>query len=122
MPCYWLVPLDAQECKSEVVYASMSTVLHNERTKGEDNSVVIIEFENGVTAVAENSWAKHGGMDDRSEVYGTGGVVYADLFMGNAAISYSKNGYGYAMEKADTTVGWSSRYLKKLSTRDTLMS
>jgi predicted dehydrogenase len=26
--------------------------------------------------------------------------------MGNAAVSYSKNGYGYAMEKADTTVGW----------------
>jgi predicted dehydrogenase len=27
--------------------------------------------------------------------------------MGNAAITYSKNGYGYAMEKADTTQGWS---------------
>ncbi|MEO5889049.1 MAG: Gfo/Idh/MocA family oxidoreductase [Ferruginibacter sp.] len=93
--------------KVKSVYATLSTVLHKGRTKGEDNSVVIIEFENGVTAVAENSWAKHGGMDDKSEVYGTAGVVYADLFMGNAAISYSKNGYGYAMEKADTTVGWS---------------
>jgi len=93
--------------KAKSVYASMSTVYHKERTKGEDNSIVIIEFENGVTAVAENSWAKHGGMDDRSEVHGTGGVIYADLFMGNSAISYSKHGYGYAMEKADTTVGWS---------------
>ena len=93
--------------KVKSVYASMSTVLHGNRTKGEDNSVVILEFENGVTAVAENSWAKHGGMDDKSEVHGTGGVVYADLFMGNAAISYSKSGYGYAMEKADTTIGWS---------------
>jgi myo-inositol 2-dehydrogenase / D-chiro-inositol 1-dehydrogenase len=93
--------------KATSVYASMNTVLHKGRTKGEDNSVVIIEFENGVTAVAENSWAKHGGMDDRSEVHGTGGVVYADLFMGNSAIAYSKHGYGYAMEKADTTVGWS---------------
>ena len=93
--------------KAKSVYASMSTVLHNGRTKGEDNSVVIVEFENGVTAIAENSWAKHGGMDDRSEAYGTEGVVYADLFMGNAAISYSKNGYGYAMEKAGATVGWS---------------
>jgi myo-inositol 2-dehydrogenase / D-chiro-inositol 1-dehydrogenase len=93
--------------KATSVYATMSTVYHKARTKGEDNSVIIIEFENGVTAVAENSWAKHGGMDDKSEVYGTGGVMYADLFMGNAAITYSKNGYGYAMEKADTTVGWS---------------
>lgn len=93
--------------KAISVYATMDTVLHKERTKAEDNSVVIIEFENGVTAVAENSWAKHGGMDDRCEVYGTGGVVYADLFMGNSAIAYSKQGYGYAMEKADTTIGWS---------------
>ena len=88
------------------VSASMSTVLHKGRTKGEDNSIVIVEFENGVTAVAENSWAKHGGMDDRSEVYGTDGVVYADLFIGNAALAYSRKGYGYAMEKADTTIGW----------------
>jgi myo-inositol 2-dehydrogenase / D-chiro-inositol 1-dehydrogenase len=93
--------------KTKSVYASMSTVLHNERTKGEDNTIVIVEFENGVTAVAEDSWAKHGGMDDRCEVHGTGGVMYADLFMGNSAITYSKNGYGYAMEKADTTTGWS---------------
>src|SRR5688572_12915064 len=96
-----------KNAKATSVYASMSTVLHQVRTKAEDNTVMIIEFENGVTAVAENSWAKHGGMDDRSEVHGTGGVIYADLFMGNAAIAYSKNGFGYAMEKADTTVGWS---------------
>lgn len=96
-----------KNAKVKSVFASMSTVLHKGRTKGEDNSVVVVEFENGVTGIAENSWAKHGGMDDRSEVYGTGGVVYADLFMGNSAVSYSKNGYGYAMEKADTTVGWS---------------
>lgn len=88
------------------VYATMSTVLHHNRTKGEDNSVVIVEFENGVTAIAENSWAKQGGMDDFCEVFGDGGVIYADLFRGNAAVSYSKHGYGYAMEKADTTVGW----------------
>ena len=96
-----------QSAKVKSVYASMSTVLHKKRTKGEDNSIMIIEFENGVTCVAENSWAKHGGMDDKSEVHGTGGVVYADLFMGNAALAYSKNGFGYAMEKADTTMGWS---------------
>jgi len=101
--CRWMV----KNAKVKSVYAALSTVLHGERTKADDNSIVIIEFENGVTAIAENSWAKHGGMDDRCEVYGTGGVVYADLFMGNAAIAYSKNGYGYAMEKADSTVGWS---------------
>ncbi|MFX1703909.1 Gfo/Idh/MocA family oxidoreductase [Chitinophaga sp. CC14] len=93
--------------KALSVTASMKTVLHKERTKGEDNSIVIIEFENGVTGVVENSWAKQGGMDDRSEIHGTDGVVYADLFTGNSVLAYSKNGYGYAMEKTDTTVGWS---------------
>ena len=101
--CRWMLKNE----KVISVYANMNTVLHNKRTNAEDNSVVIIEFESGVTAVLENSWAKHGGMDDRCEVYGTGGVIYADLFMGNAAITYSKEGYGYAMEKAGTTAGWS---------------
>jgi myo-inositol 2-dehydrogenase / D-chiro-inositol 1-dehydrogenase len=93
--------------KVQSVYATMKTVLHQDRTKGEDNSVIIVEFENGVTAVAENSWAKHGGMDDRCEIHGSAGVIYADLFMGNSALTYSRNGFGYAMEKADTTQGWS---------------
>jgi len=93
--------------KVKSVMGTMNTFLHQGRTKGEDNSVVIVEFENGTIGVAENSWAKQGGMDDRCEIYGTGGVIYADLFMGNAALAYSKSGYGYAAEKTDTTQGWS---------------
>jgi predicted dehydrogenase len=100
---FWML----NNARAVKVSASMATVLHKGRTRGEDNSIVIVEFENGVTAVAENSWARHGGMDDRCEIYGTGGLIYADLFMGNASLAYSKNGYGYAMEKADTTMGWS---------------
>jgi myo-inositol 2-dehydrogenase / D-chiro-inositol 1-dehydrogenase len=92
--------------KAKSVMATMNTVFHKGRTKGEDNSVVIIEFEKGVIGVAENSWAKHGGMDDKSEVHGTDGVIYADLFMGNAALAYSRKGFGYALEKAETTQGW----------------
>jgi len=88
------------------VYATMNTFLHKGRTRGEDNSVTIVEFEGGVLGVCENSWARHGGMDDRVEVYGTGGSIYADLFQGNAALTYSEKGYGYAMEKAGTTQGW----------------
>jgi len=84
-----------------------SGLIHARRTRAEENSLVIVEFASGAVGVAENSWAKHGGMDDRVEVYGTGGVIYADLFMGNAALTYSEAGYGYAMEKAGTTKGWS---------------
>lgn len=88
------------------VYAQMNTYIHHPITRGEDHVVCIVEFENGITAVCEDSWAKHGGMDDRIEIYGDGGVTYADLFMGNSALTYSRDGYGYAMEKAGDTKGW----------------
>jgi predicted dehydrogenase len=90
------------------VYAHMQTgLIHTGRTRCEENSLCLVEFEGGAVGVAENSWAKPGGMDDRVEVYGTGGVIYADLFLGNSALTYSEKGYGYAMEKAGSTRGWS---------------
>jgi predicted dehydrogenase len=89
------------------VQAHLQTgLLHRDRTVGEENSVVIVEFDGGAVGVAENSWAKPGGMDDRIEVHGTGGVCYADLFLGNSALTYSQKGYGYALEKAGGTQGW----------------
>ena len=95
-----------KNAKVKSVYADMKTVYHKEITNCDDNTITIVEFENGVTAIAEDSWAKHGGMDDRIEVYGSKGVSYADLFRGNAALTYSTDGYDYAMEKAGSTQGW----------------
>jgi myo-inositol 2-dehydrogenase/D-chiro-inositol 1-dehydrogenase len=88
------------------VWATMDTVRHRERTAGEDNAVCVVEFEGGVIGLAEDGWAKPGGMDDRIEVYGTRGVSFADLFRGNSAVTYSEEGYGYAAEKAGSTRGW----------------
>jgi len=88
------------------VWATMDTVRHKARTTGEDNSVVVVEFEDGVIGLAEDSWAKPGGMDDRVEVYGTKGVTFADLFRGNSSSTYSEDGYNYAAEKAGSTAGW----------------
>ena len=92
--------------KPKSVVAHCQRVLHTERTKGEDNSVVIVEFEGGGIAVIEDSWAKQGGMDDRVELYGTEGVIYCDLLHGSSMETYSKKGYGYAVEKAGETRGW----------------
>ena len=89
------------------VYAQMGTQIHADKTHGDDNAILILEFANGVTAVAEESWTKLGGMDDRAEVYGSGGVAYADLLHGNAIETYSAQGYDYAVEKAGSTSGWS---------------
>ena len=86
------------------VYADVKTVMHD--TDCDDNTLTIVEFENGVTALAENSWARHGGMDDRIEIYGDKGVIYADLFKGNSALTFSLDGYDYASEKAGDSKGW----------------
>ena len=89
------------------VYSHMSTQVHESKTKGDDNAILILEFENDCVAMAEESWTKLGGMDDRAEVYGSMGVAYADLLRGNSIETYSAVGYDYAVEKAGSTVGWS---------------
>ena len=53
-------------------------------------------------------------MDDRIEVFGDEGVTYANLHMGNALPTYSENGYGYAVEKAPTTKGWTYPVFEEL--------
>lgn len=93
--------------KIKSVYAQMDRQVHLDKTWGEDNALLILEFENGVTALAEESWTKLGGMDDRAEVHGSLGVAYANLLQGNALTTYSAPGYGYAVEKGGKTQGWS---------------
>jgi myo-inositol 2-dehydrogenase / D-chiro-inositol 1-dehydrogenase len=105
----WMLagPSGRNRPKIKSVYAQMSTQVHASKTKGDDNALIILEFENGVVALAEESWTKLGGMDDRAEVYGSKGVAYADLLHGNSIQTYSTAGYDYAVEKAGSTVGWS---------------
>ena len=100
--CYWFYdrsPIVSVTCH-------MGTYVHGAKTRGEDDSICILEFANGGVGLVENSWAKRGGMDDRTEIYGEGGVSYPNLHMGNALPTYSEYGYGYAVEKAPTTKGW----------------
>ena len=47
-----------------------------------------------------------GGMDDVVEVYGSDGVIKVNLTMGSPLAVYSRPGFTYAVEKADTTKGW----------------
>jgi myo-inositol 2-dehydrogenase / D-chiro-inositol 1-dehydrogenase len=90
------------------VYAQLGTYVHGDRTRGEDHSFVVIEFDvpGGALVMAENSWAKRGGVDDRCEIYGSAGFTRADLLRGSALLTYSQNGYGYALEKAGDTRGY----------------
>ncbi len=92
--------------KVKSVTAFMGTYVHQGRTRGEDHSYAIIEYEGNRIAMIENSWAKGGGVDDRCEVYGKKGHTRADLLRGSSLLTYSEEGYGYAVEKASSTRGY----------------
>jgi hypothetical protein len=53
--------------------------VHSYKTTGEDHSWLA----NGAIGHVDR-WARRGGMDDRIEVYGDGGVTYGNFNMGNA--------------------------------------
>lgn len=89
------------------VTATLGTYVHGDRTQGEDHSICVVAFEGGAIGVAENSWGKTGGVDDHCEIYGSQGNTRADLLRGSALVTHSHVGYGYAVEKAETTTGWS---------------
>lgn len=102
----WLLGCDGRKAKIQGVYAQMGTYLHGEKTDADDESLLILDFEGGAVGLAEESWTKPGGMDDRAEVFGSEGQAYADLLYGNALRTYSRRGLDYAVEKAGETRGW----------------
>src|SRR5215475_5432673 len=108
--CYWFLGRPAITS----VYCQLGTYVHGDKTRAEDDSLCILEFANGAVGLVEDSWTRRGGMDDRVEVFGEAGVTYANLHMGNALPTYSENGYGYAVEKAPTTQGWSYPVFEEL--------
>lgn len=108
--CYWFLGRP----KIESVYCHMGTYVHKDKTEGEDEVLGILEFAGGAVGLVEDSWARRGGMDDRIEIYGDAGVTYGNLHMGNALPTYSERGYGYAVEKAPTTSGWSYPVFEEL--------
>jgi predicted dehydrogenase len=105
----WLLGREHPAGKAPVasVYAQMSTHVHGDKTDGDDEALLILTFGGGAVGLAEESWTKPGGMDDRAEVFGSDGQAYADVLHGNALRAYSRHGYGYAVEKAGSTTGWS---------------
>jgi myo-inositol 2-dehydrogenase/D-chiro-inositol 1-dehydrogenase len=96
------------------VSAELGTFVHRERTTAEDHAIVTVRFDGGQAALIESSWARPGGMDDRAEIVGSRGVTYADLLRGSSLVTYSDVGYGYAVEKAPDTRGWTFTMYEEL--------
>ncbi len=105
----WLLGEPSSQAKAKIqsVYAQMGTYVHGDKTNGDDEAILLLSFEGGAVGLAEESWTKPGGMDDRAEVFGSDGQAYADVLYGNALRAFSRRGYGYAVEKAGATAGWS---------------
>jgi len=72
----------------------------------EDNVMGILYFENGAHVSIEESWTAPGGYSMLFEIYGTGGQIIADPCRMTPLITYSEKGYGYSVEKAGNTTGW----------------
>ncbi|NOZ00566.1 MAG: Gfo/Idh/MocA family oxidoreductase [Deltaproteobacteria bacterium] len=89
--------------KVKSVYAHMGTYLHGGVTKEEDHVIILMEFEDGSFGQAEASWALKGGMDSTLEIFGTEGVVKADLLKGMGLRAFSENGFPGA---GDEGKGW----------------
>lgn len=96
------------------VYARIGQHFHRDRGRGDDDAIVIVEFGDDLTAVVDVSWGKLGGMDDRMEVFGTGGVTQADLYFGSAFRTYSEPGYRYSAPGGGPVTGWTNTVYDEL--------
>lgn len=86
-------------------FAWGATLVHKDRTSGEDNAVMLVKFDNGALLVSETSWTAQGGMELRNEVYGTCGRVFTNSQATNTSAFTVKHA-GYLQEKADSDTGW----------------
>lgn len=100
--------------RPESIYADMVTNVHGDKTRGDDNATLLVTFPGGRRGLAEESWTRKGGMDDRAEVFGSKGCSYAYLHMGISLQTYSEVGYDYVMEKAPISTGWSYTIYEEL--------
>ena len=87
------------------VFAWGATLVHGERTTGEDNAIMIMRFEDGRAATIDVSWSSKGGLEGRFEAYGDAGRLITDISVGSLKAFVEKPA-GYVAEKADAETGW----------------
>ncbi len=87
------------------VIAWGSTLVHGERTSGEDNAIMIMRFEDGRAATCDVSWSSKGGLEGRFELYGDAGRIIEDISVGSMK-AFIERPAGYIVEKADAETGW----------------
>ncbi len=84
-----------------------ATLVHE--TKAEDNSLALVKYEGGELSQSENSWAAHGGLDIRLEIYGSDGAIFIDITRETGIKVFTvaaEDKVGYIVEKAEAKKGW----------------
>jgi predicted dehydrogenase len=87
------------------VMAWGATLVHGDRTTGEDNAMMIIRFADGRAATCDVSWTTKGGLEGRFELNGDAGRLVEDMGVGSLR-GFIERAAGYIGEKADTETGW----------------
>ena len=87
------------------VFAWGATMVHKDKTTGEDNAVLLLRLDDGRTSLTEASWTARGGMELRNEIYGTKGRIVTDT-SSTRMRAFIEESAGYLMEKADAETGW----------------
>ena len=86
-------------------FAWGSTLVHTDKTTGEDTAVALLKFAGGQLAIIESSWAEKGGMQLRHEFSGSAGRLVTDTSV-TPVWGFLGNSTGYLVEKADSDTGW----------------
>lgn len=84
-----------------------ATLVHS--TRAEDNSIALIKYEEERLGQSENSWAAHGGLDMRFEIYGSEGAIFIDVTRETGVRVFTlapEERVGYVVEKAEVKRGW----------------
>ena len=97
--------LIGKEAPIREVFAWGDTLVHRDRTRLEDNAVLLIRFEDGRLASCDVSWSSRGGLEGRFEVTGDAGRMVEDLGVGMLR-AFIERPAGYLVEKADVETGW----------------
>lgn len=80
------------------------TLVH--KTKAEDNCTIMVRYKNKQMGQAENSWSAHGGLDLRTEIYGSEGVLFMDNTRETGMKMFTNIQMDYVVEKAESFKGW----------------
>jgi len=87
------------------VFAWGATLVHGDKTTGEDNGIMVLRFEDGRAATMDVSWSSKGGLEGRFEVYGDAGRIIQDI-TSTPLRAFIERPAGYIGEKADADTGW----------------